>query len=222
MAYRALGDREKAEAHLRQRGNNFPELPDPLMQRTEKSSTARSRSKIAVSRRSSAADFASAHGLFRRDSRSRRTTPRFDTGSAPRSTHQVIRRGPEREFDAVVQQSPDSAKAHFSLGAIFEASGRRADAIERFSVGGKDRSEAAGRAIPARRSAPCLGPASASMIQYEAAVKLDPGIAEAWIGGGHALIGLRPQSARVEWLAQARRIHPNRKEIAELESRLKD
>ena len=28
---RALGDREKAEAHLRQRGSAFPELIDPLM-----------------------------------------------------------------------------------------------------------------------------------------------------------------------------------------------
>jgi hypothetical protein len=51
-------------------------------------------------------------------------------------------------------------------------------------------------------------------------VKLDPRIAEAWIGGAQALIDLGRRDQAAEWLSRARRIHPGRPELAQLQARL--
>ena len=220
MAYRALGDREKAEAHLRQRGSAFPDLPDPLMRQDDEILE----SAFAYEDRGMQAlkntDFAAAEAAFRKGLELDPKDPTlrywlgatlYAAGHAPEA---------EREFEAVVRQSPDFAKAHFSLGMIAESRGRRPAAIKHFRLAVQNDPtlpEARYRLAEALRA---TGQLQASVSEYEAAVRLDPGIAEAWIGGAQSLIALGLNQKALDWLIQARRLHPDRKELADLQARL--
>ena len=76
-------------------------------------------------------DFAAAAKPFARVSRSIPTPRRFAIGSALRfRRRRRFRRG--AEFSAVAKRSPEFAKAHFSLGAIYDATGRRREAIDEY------------------------------------------------------------------------------------------
>ena len=128
--------------------------------------------------------------------------------------------GAEKEFRAVVQRAPHDANAHFSLGAIDDAAGRRRQAIEEYSTAVKDdptMPDARLRLADALRTS---GQLQASLEHYQRAVDLDPRIAGAWIGGAHALIDLGRSGPAREWLLRARQVHPERKELSDLEARL--
>jgi tetratricopeptide (TPR) repeat protein len=60
------------------------------------------------------------------------------------------------------------------------------------------------------------GKFAASLVEYRRAIQLDPAIAEAWDGGAMALIALRRHQDAREWIAEARRVHPNHAKLAEL------
>ncbi len=220
MAYRALGDREKTEAHLRQRGSAFPDLADPLVQQDEEVLE----SAVAYEGRGmqalKSADWAAAAAAFRKglalapDDASLRYwlgATLYAAGDAP---------GAEREFAAVVRRSPDFAKAHFSLGMIFEASGRRPAALEQFRAAVKSDPTLPEARLRLAETLRATGQVAASLTEYEAAIQLDPGLVEAWIGGGRALTALGRTQKASEWLAQARRVHPGRPELAAMPSRL--
>jgi tetratricopeptide (TPR) repeat protein len=220
MAYRALGNRDKAAAHLRQRGAAWPALPDPLRQPDEdilESPVVYEAGGIQALRDG---DWAAAAAAFRKglELEPRDASLRYWLGSALYAAGDAA--GAEREFEAVVRQSPDFAKAHFSLGAVLDATGRRAGAIERFSAAvAKDPKlpEARLRLADALRATGQLPPA---LVHYTEAVRLLPALAEAWIGGARVLIALeRYQEAR-EWLTEAMHVHPARKELAELLARV--
>ena len=55
-----------------------------------------------------------------------------------------------------------------------------------------------------------------SVPHYQRVVELDPRVAEAWVGGGDALIKLGRYEEARDWLREAGAIHPERPEIAGL------
>ena len=121
---------------------------------------------------------------------------------------------------ALRAEAPDNANAHFSLGAIDDAKGRRREAIEEYSAAVKadpTLPEARLRLADALRTS---GQLEASLAQYERVVELDPRLVEPWIGGARLLIGFARYDRARDWLFRARRVHPERKELAELEARL--
>jgi tetratricopeptide (TPR) repeat protein len=65
------------------------------------------------------------------------------------------------------------------------------------------------------------GRLDAAVEHYEAAVKLDPTLVDAWIGGARALIDLKRTDQATDWLMRAKRLYPNRPEFSEMQSRLK-
>jgi tetratricopeptide (TPR) repeat protein len=219
-AYRAINDPGNAEAHLRQRGNTFPDLVDPLMREVDtvlESPIALEGAGLDALR---SGDLAGATATFRRGLALQPddVSLRYWLGAALYASGNTA--DAEREFAAVVRQSPDYAKAHFSLGAIADANGRTAAAIERY--------RAAVRADPTLPDARLrlaadlqrIGQMDSALGQYDAVTKLDPGVAEAWIGGGQCLLALgRTEPAR-DWLARALRLHPTRPELVQLQARL--
>jgi tetratricopeptide (TPR) repeat protein len=61
-----------------------------------------------------------------------------------------------------------------------------------------------------------MGRLEESLPHWERVVELNPGFAEAWIAGANVLVRLeRYQQAR-DWLAAARKVHPERPEIVSL------
>jgi tetratricopeptide (TPR) repeat protein len=219
MAYRATGSAANVEAHLRQRGTASPELADPLMQDGDilESAVALEGHGMQALR---AADFAGAAAAFRKglELSPGDASLRYWLGAALYAAGNTTEA--EQEFLAVVRQAPGFARAHFSLGAIEDARGRRAEAITRY--------RAAVRADPGMpdarlRLAAALrmtGQLEAALPEYQAVTRLDPTIVEAWIGGAETLIKLGRNPAAQEWLAQARRLHPGRAELAEMQKRL--
>jgi tetratricopeptide (TPR) repeat protein len=226
IAYRALGDPQKAAAHLRQRGDVTPELDDPLMQSDddvlESSVGSEHRGMQALKR----GDWRVAIAEFRKglELKPDDVTLRYWLGAALYASGDGL--AAEKEFRAVVQRAPDNAdnanraNAHFSLGAIEDAKGRRREAIEEYSAAVK-----ADPTLPAARlrlaaALRTSGQPEASLAQYERAVDLDPRLVDAWIGGAQILIGLARYDRARDWLLRARDVHPERNELAELEARL--
>ena len=220
IAYRALGDPQKAAAHLRQRGDVTPELDDPLMQSDDDVLDSSVGAEHRGMRALKHSDWPAAIAEFRKglEVRPEDVTLRYWLGAALFASGDGS--AAEREFRAVVQRAPDNANAHFSLGAIDDAKGRRREAIEEYSAAVKadpTLPDARLRLADALRTS---GQLEASLAQYERAVDLDPRLVDAWIGGARVLIGLARYGPSREWLLRARRVHPERKELAALEARL--
>lgn len=220
MAYRGLGDTAKAEAHLRLRGSSSPGLADSLMVPDGELLE----SGVALERRGmealKAADFAAAAALFRNGLELSPGDPslRYWLGASLYAAGNTA--AAEQEFLAVVRQSPEFAKAHFSLGAIDDARGRRAEAIERYRAAVRSDPGMPDARLRLAEDLRAGGQLEAALAEYQAVTRLDPAIVESWIGGAQVLAGLRRTAAAQEWLAQARRIHPARPELADLQNRL--
>ena len=216
MAYRGIGQREKADALLQKRGTAAPELPDPLMQQADivlDSAVSYEALGMQALRRQ---DWSEAIQLFRRglEVAPGDASLRYWMASAMIASGDA--QGAEREFRTVVREHPDFAKAHFSLGAVLDQRGQKTDALREY--------EAAVRAAPNMPEAHLrladtlrsLGRLQPAFAEYEEAVKLNPGIPEAWVGGAQSLILLGRKQQAIDWIAQARRLHPDRREWAGL------
>jgi tetratricopeptide (TPR) repeat protein len=220
MAYRATGDVAKAETHLKQRGDRWPDLADPLAQHDDDlldSPVAYEHRGVEALQRQ---DWAAAAAAFRRglELQSDDATLRHWLGAALYAAGDVS--GAEREFREVVRRRPDFAKAHFSLGAILEARGDRAAAIESYAAAVRNDPTMIDARLRLAEAQRASGQLQASLEQYQAAANASPATADAWIGGARALLGLRRQAEARLWLTQALRIHPDRRELIELQREL--
>lgn len=220
MAYRAIGDVARAEAHLRQRGEAPPNLPDPLMRDDDdvlESPISYEHRGVQALRNQDLQGAAAAFGrgleLDPNDA-----TLRYWLGATLYASGQV--QAAEAEFLNVVRQAPEHANAHFSLGAIYDATGRREAAIEQYSAAVKfDPTMIDGRL----RLAQALGAAGllqSAADQYKTIVAMNPTLADAWIGGARTLIALKKNDEARKWLDDAKRLHPARPELDALQQQL--
>ena len=221
MAYRALGDRAKADTHLSRRGDVWPALSDPL--RDQQSELIES---VSVYERRGvqalgAQDWASAIAAFRKglelDPNDAALRHRLATALYATGDHAAA----AREFEAVLRRHPGYLKAHVSLGMLYNLNGRYQEAIDRFAAALQvDRHSPEAR-LGLAEALRVSGRPEASIGHYEEAVKLDPAVPEAWIGGAMALITLRRAAEARDWLARAQRVHPDQPKLKELEGMLR-
>ena len=218
MAYRALGERERAEVLLKQRGASAPALPDPLLQESEVvlDSAVSYEDRGLQALRSQ--QWAAAADAFRKglEIAPDDTSLRYWLGTALYVSGDTA--GAEREFQTVVRESPAFARAHFSLGAIFEARGQHAAARAEFSTAVQHDPNMAEARLRLAEIERATGQLAAAFTQYEAAVQLDPLMAGAWIGGARTLIDLKENGKARQWLAQATRVHPGQRELMDLQA----
>jgi tetratricopeptide (TPR) repeat protein len=219
MSYRALGDREKASAHLARRGDTWPTQPDPLMQQAallESATLYESRGVQALG----ANEWAAAVAAFRKalELNPNDAAIRHRLGTALYAGGDAA--GAVREFEEVLRRNPNFAKAQASLGLILNLNGRYRDAIGRFSAAVRLDPNYPEARLGLAEALRVSGQPEAALPHYEQAVKLDPSIAESWIGGAMALLSLRRQAEAREWIARAKRVHPDQPGLAELEAML--
>jgi tetratricopeptide (TPR) repeat protein len=213
MAYRGLGQQDKADAHMRLRAPGTIQPSDPMMSELEtilESPVAYEvRGANALDRR----DFTAAAAYFRKG---------IDLAPAEPSLHHKLGTalylsgdapGAAREFAEALRLSPSFAKAHYSLGVMLAADGRTADALEHLN--------AAVRADPAyaearirladvlRRS----GRAAESLSRYAEAAALDPRAADAPLGYARALVDLRRYREARDRLLEDVQQYPDRPEF---------
>lgn len=133
IAYRTLGDLQRAELHLQQRGTGQPTLADPLMDEYR----GLLESGLALQNRGmqklQSGRFAEAAALFRRGLvlEPDNAALRHSLGTALHGLGDVD--GAIAEFERLVRESPGYAKAHFSLGLILVSQKRFTEALARFT-----------------------------------------------------------------------------------------
>ena len=218
MAYRGLGEIDLAEAHLARRGRVDPPLRDPLMQELDAllpsamKFEARGIQALQGGRLDVAVD-AFRQGLeLEPDNASLRQ--RLATAlAAGGDTRAAL-----EQLEETLQRSPNFARAHFSLGAVLALQGRQQEAVEHYETALRLQPgylEAHMGLAEALRGA---GRLADSLPHYARVTEVDPGFAEAWFGRADALARMgRLEEARA-WLAEARRVHPDRPELARLEA----
>lgn len=216
MAYRALGDQQKAETHLAARGETWPALPDPLMEPQagllESVTVYERRGVEALAVR----DWAAAAEAFRKGLELEPGDPalRHRLGTALYAAGDVA--GAVREFEEVVRRSPGFAKASASLGTILGVRGQYPEAIARFSAALKSDPNSVEARLGLADALRVSGQPEASLSHYQRVIQLDPAAVDAWLGRAAALLTLKRNREAREWLAEARRVHPNEPKLAEL------
>ena len=197
MAYRGLGDMDKAEAHMRLRGPGELGPRDPLM--LELGSVLES--AVAYEVRGAKAlderDWAAAAASFRKGVELAPNEPSLHHKLGTALFMRGDARGAIDQFEEALRLSPGFAKANYSLGVLMGSNGRPDKAIEHLSAAVRDDPayvEARLRLADVLRATGRLAPALA---QYEQAAKLDPRAADAPFGYAMTLIALkRYQQAR--------------------------
>ena len=144
MAYRGLGQLDKAAPHLRQWKNTDILLPDPLQQELDLLLESGLSYELRGVRALEARDFNAAAAFFRKgveltpEITPLRRSLQHKLGTALFMTGQLD--AAAEQFEAVVREAPaeaideSAAKAHYSLGVLEASKGRWATARERFAA----------------------------------------------------------------------------------------
>jgi tetratricopeptide (TPR) repeat protein len=213
MAYRGLGQPDKADAHMRLRAPGMIRPADPLMSELETILESPVAYEVRGANALDQRDFTAAAAYFRKG---------IDLAPAEPSLHHKLgtalylsgdAHGAAREFAEALRLSPSFAKAHYSLGVMLAADGRTADALGHLN--------AAVRADPAyaearirladilRRS----GRAAESLSRYAEAAALDPRALDAPLGYAWALVDLRRYREARDRLREDVQRYPDRPEF---------
>ena len=216
MAYRALGDRDRAAAHLQQRGESWPPLPDPLMAPLRELLTSVTVYEISGRDALQAGDWPAAADAFRRGLELEPDDPalRHELGTALYASGDVD--SAKREFMTVIRQTPSFANAHISLATILSLQGNYSEARDEFSVALQYHPNSVEGRFGLAEVLRVSGQVEAAVGEYERVLKLDPTVVEAWVGFGAALITLERYRQARDLHQDAQRVHPNHPKLREL------
>jgi tetratricopeptide (TPR) repeat protein len=197
LAYRGLGNREKAEAHLRLRGEVEPRPVDPLLGQIsgllQNAAAYEARGSQALGARQwseAAANLTKAVELAPGNAFSR-----LNLGTA--LYMQGDENGALEQYREAVRLAPTLARAHFAIGVLMESRKQDAEAIKAFEAAiASDEKYVEPRfslANALRRG----GRVQESLTQYGEVLRLDPAVSQASFGYAMALVRLgRYQEAR--------------------------
>lgn len=191
MAYRGLGDRKKAEEHLRLRGEGEAPPNDPLIGELagllQNSAAYELRGGEAINERrwsEAVTNLRKAIELSPDNAFTRLNlgTSLYMLGDSP---------GALEQFQAAVRLSPDLAKAHFAIGVLMEVGGKDAEAIDSFSRAvGADPDSIEARLSLANALRRSDRPAEA-LPHYAAVIGANPASSQASFGYAMGLVRLR-------------------------------
>jgi tetratricopeptide (TPR) repeat protein len=220
MAYRGLGNLEKAQAHLEQRGDLETRPVDPLMREVDGLLQSAEAYNVRGGRELDAQHWAAAAEYFRKglelapgdpSLRHRLGTALFQLGDPA---------GAEEQFREVIRRSPEFAKAHFSLGVILAAAGRDQEAIESLSNAlTHDGSYLQARLQLANVLARSGRPGEA-LVEYRRVLEGDPALKEAEFGSAMALVRLHRYRDARDRLGEALKARPGDPLLSYAQARL--
>jgi tetratricopeptide (TPR) repeat protein len=230
MAYRGLGEPDKAAPHLRQWRNRDIPVPDPLQQELDLVLESGLSYELRGVRALEAHDWKSAAGFFRKGLElTRENTPLrrslgHKLGTALYMAGDVP--GATEEFRRVIEASPASgidesaAKAHYSLGVLLASSGRSNEAIDHLSLAVNYQPSYVEARLVLADTLRYAGRPQLALAHYKEATAVSPRSVQAQLGYALALVDLhRYQDARM-WLTDAVERHPDQPELAHTLARL--
>ncbi|MEP7308002.1 MAG: tetratricopeptide repeat protein [Acidobacteriota bacterium] len=230
MAYRDLGELDKAEPHLRRWRNRELPVPDPLRQELDLLLESGLSYELRGVRALDTRAWPTAEEYFRRglsltpeNSPLRRSlqhklgTALFmagDVKEAERQFEEVARAAPADEIDEA------SAKAHYSLAILSSAQGRRQASIEHLLAAVKYQPNYPEAQLALADSLRRSGRAGASLAAYKEALRLNPRDSPARLGYAVALSQLGRYLEARDWLTEATANAPDRPELKHALARL--
>lgn len=230
LAYRGLGDLEKAEAHLALWSDRDVLVPDPLRQELDLVLESGLSYELRGIRAFEAQDWNSAAGFFRRgleltpDDSDLRLSLRHKLGTALYLGGDP--RGAVEQFEEVVRLAPpdgqdeSTARAHYSIAVLMASSGRGTEAIDHFSSAlryAPTYVEALRGLADALRRA---DRADESLEYYQRVIELSPQSVDAKFGYAMGLVRVGRYREAYDQLSRAMTAHPQEDEFVLATARL--
>ena len=209
MAYRRLGDAERARAHMARQGPTEPRPDDPVLREIEQRFESallldfRGGEALAAGNWAAAADFfdrALALDPDRANLRHRLGTALWRMGDA---------RGAETAFERIIETTPEYSEAHFNLAMILAQTDRLDAAIERLRTVLARKPGYLGARVALARLLAMDGRAEEAQAEYAAALALAPLDATATLGAAMTLGLLERYAAAEARLREGRRAFPD-------------
>lgn len=219
LAYRGLGELDKAEAHLAQWSDKDVLVPDPLRTELDLILESGLSYELRGIRAFEAKDWNGAAEFFRRgleltaDDSPLKRSLRHKLGTALYLSGDA--RGALEQFREVVRLSPtegldeSAARAHYSIGVLMASSGRDEEAIEHLTAAVKYAPtyvEALQALADALRRA---GRDEEALPHYQKIIELSPQAADAKFGYDMALVRLGRYREAYDHLTRDMRLHPD-------------
>jgi tetratricopeptide (TPR) repeat protein len=213
MAYRGLGQLDKAQPHLRQWRNRDILVPDPLQQDLDLLLESGLSYELRGVRALDARDWPAAAQFFRKgfelthENSPLRRSLQHKLGTALYMSGDA--RGAEEQFEGVVRSSPEggidesTAKAHYSLGVLMLSSGRRQPGLEHLELAVKYQPNYTEARLALADALRRGGRAEASLAQYGEALTINPRLAQARLGYAMALVQLHRDREARDMLAES-------------------
>ncbi len=220
LAYRALGDTERVDTHLQQRGDIESLTPDPLRRALDELLESANAYNIRGGRALEVGNFGAAAEYFREGLELAPTDPSlrqrlgialFQLGDAD---------GAMQQFEQVVRESPEHIETQFSLGVLLAGNGRHEEAIARFSAAleydpGYLQARVQLAGVLARSGRP-----DESLAHYNRVLEIDPTLGEARFGAAMALVRLQRYAAARDRLSEGLAVNPDEPTVKHALARL--
>ena len=208
MAYRRLGDTERARAHMAQQGEIEPRPDDPVLREIEQRFESallldfRGGEALAAGNWAAAADFfdrALALDPDRANLRHRLGTALWRMGDA---------RGAEAAFERIIATTPEYSEAHFNLALILARTDRLGAAVERLRTVLERKPGYLGARLALARLLAMDGRPEEAQAEYAAALARAPLDATATLGAAMTLALLERYADAAARLQEAQRAFP--------------
>ena len=202
LAYRGLGDTERAEAHLQRQGDVEALSPDPLRQELDELLESANAYNIRGGRALDAGNYRAAADLFRRgleldpddpSLRQRLGVALFQLGDVASAVD---------AFERVVRTTPGHTEAQFSLGVVRADQGRHREAIDHLSTALRHDSGYIQARVQLANVLARSGRSDEALSHYERALAQDPTRLEATFGAAMTLVRLERYAAARDRLQQ--------------------
>lgn len=191
LAYRGLGDLERAQAHLKVEGKDEPRPADPLMREIDFLLQSPEAYNVRGGQALDAGDWATAAEYFRKGLviSPADVSLRHRLGTALAQMGDI--QGAVEAFEGVIRLSPQHARAHFSLGVLMNDGGRYQEAIERFSAALQHEPGYVQARVQLAGALARSGRPGEAIVEYARALDTDPTRSEAAFGRAMAFVRLR-------------------------------
>ena len=220
LAYRALGQQDKAREHLAMRGTVGVRPPDPVVEqlqelkRGERVHLLRGRMAFAAGRYREAAEaFAAAVEALPQSARAR-----VNLGT----TLGILgdQKAAMVQYREALRLEPDNRTAHFNLGALLAAEGTDLEAIHHLRAALAAEEADPGAHLELARVLRRNGQAADARHHYSRTAELDPLNEEAWLGKAELLVFEDRFAEALKSLEEARAALPNQGRLAYALARL--
>ncbi|HSF20311.1 MAG TPA: tetratricopeptide repeat protein [Vicinamibacteria bacterium] len=210
LAYRGLGNTEKARAHMSLRGPVGVKVTDPLADELEKLQRGERVYLIRGRRAFQAGRFAEAAAAFRESVRAEPGSyrARVNLGSALAALGDE--KGAQVEFRRALEINPDSAAAHFNLGHLLARDGLYGEAEDHLRLAVQSRPQDFGARMELADILKAQNALDGALEHYRKAVSLNPTSEQAYLGEIEVLIRTGAFAAARERLEAAHQQFPER------------